>query len=246
MFSSTKTLVLADIHSNWNALSAIEESFDQCLILGDIVEYGVDPLPCLKWCKERGTLTIRGNHDHAVSQFVTPNPGSVLRQLAGATRGLHWNMLGTDHISWLNELPLSAYHIVDGRRLFLVHASPKDPLDGVVPSTAEAWRPLVANIDAEIILVGHTHVPFQLEVDGKLVINPGSVGMPRDGDPRASYCVIEGDEIRFERVEYDIEGELAKYEQYEMEPSILEIARNTLTNGGYVATNETTVEASTP
>ncbi|HEX4072934.1 MAG TPA: metallophosphoesterase family protein, partial [Planctomycetaceae bacterium] len=63
-----KILLLADIHSNWPALAAINETYDACLFLGDLVEYATDPIPCIDWVHARATAAIRGNHDHAVAQ----------------------------------------------------------------------------------------------------------------------------------------------------------------------------------
>ena len=99
-----KILVIADVHANWLALSAIRESFDACLFLGDLVEYGVDPIPCIDWVRKHATFAIRGNHDHSVAQRVPPPVGTGFRQLAGATRQIHWNILRPSHLKYLSQL----------------------------------------------------------------------------------------------------------------------------------------------
>ena len=91
----------------------------------------------------------------------------------------------------------------------LAHASPRDPLDEYAPADAEFWARRLQNIDADVVCVGHTHHPYVLEAAGKLVINPGSVGQPRDGDPRASYAVIQDYKVELKRVEYPIEETIA-------------------------------------
>jgi predicted phosphodiesterase len=97
---------------------------------------------------------------------------------------------------------------LENTRFLLVHATPRDPLDEYAPADPEFWGRRLQNVDADVICVGHTHHPYVLEVGDKLVINPGSVGQPRDGDPRASYAVIEDDKIELKRVEYPVEDTL--------------------------------------
>ena len=81
-----RILVVSDIHANWAALSAISEPFDVCLCLGDLVDYGPDPLPCVRWAMEHATYAIRGNHDHGVAQDIPVTGESGFRYLTKATR----------------------------------------------------------------------------------------------------------------------------------------------------------------
>src|SRR5690349_19994838 len=127
---------------------------------------------------------MRGNHDHAVAQRVTPREGGGFRRLAAATGPLHWEQIDAYRNEFLSRLPLTLSLTMDGKRFFLVHGIPRDPLDEYLPVEAEAWRARLARIEADFICVGHTHVPMDLEVDGRRIINPGSVGQPRDGDAR--------------------------------------------------------------
>jgi hypothetical protein len=87
----------------------------------------------------------------------------------------------------------------------LVHATPRDPLDEYAVSDVAFWERRLADVDAEVVCVGHTHYPYILEVGNKLVINPGSVGLPRDGDPRASYAILENRRVELKRIEYPVE-----------------------------------------
>jgi predicted phosphodiesterase len=90
-------------------------------------------------------------------------------------------------------------------RFLLVHGSPRDPLDEYAPADLEFWKRRLENVEADVVCVGHTHQPYVLEVGEKLVINPGSIGQPRDGDPRASYAVIENFRVELKRIDYPIE-----------------------------------------
>ena len=95
---------------------------------------------------------------------------------------------------------------LDNTRFLLVHATPRDPLDEYLGGDPEQWARRLEGVDADIVCVGHTHVPFALEINGKQVVNPGSLGLPRDGDPRASYAVIEGRNVTLKRIDYPIEA----------------------------------------
>ena len=79
-----KILLLADIHANWPALAAIDESFDACLFMGDVVDYAADPVPCVEWLRKYATAWVRGNHDHSVAQRVLVRPGGTFRMISAA------------------------------------------------------------------------------------------------------------------------------------------------------------------
>ena len=97
---------------------------------------------------------------------------------------------------------------LDDTRFLLVHATPRDPLDEYGPPEEEFWERRLRGVDADVVCVGHTHHPYMLEVGDKLVINPGSVGQPRDGDPRGSYAVVESRRVELKRFEYPVDDTL--------------------------------------
>ncbi len=205
-----RNLLVADIHGNWPALEAIREPFDACFCLGDLVDYALDPVPCLDWVRRHATHAIRGNHDHGVAQNVVITGKNGFKYLNGVTRALTREMLSAEDIRFLGRLPVSRTVSINGTRFLLVHASPRDPLDEYAPPDVEFWRRRLQNVNADVICVGHTHQPYVLQVDGKLVINPGSVGQPRDGDPRAAYAIIEDLKVDLRRVEYPVEDAVQK------------------------------------
>ena len=227
-----RLLIVSDIHANWPALAAIDEPYDLCLCLGDLVDYGTDPAPCVDWAIHHAATTVRGNHDHAVAQRVHPRPGRGFRELATLTRPLMWRDLTPRHLKFLSRLPLTQTLLIDGKRLYLVHATPRDPLDEYITNGAEGWRPAVADLDADIVLTGHTHVQSVIDVDGRSVLNPGSVGQPRDGDPRAAYAVIDGGRIELKRVAYDIDRTLEQMRRCGADFRTLELSEAVLRSGG--------------
>jgi len=227
-----KILLLADIHANWHALSAIQESFDACLFLGDVGEYDAEPAQCIDWVRQHATAAIRGNHDHAVAQRVPLSQGTGFRRLASATRALHWQCLQPAHFKYLARLPVTQYLELDGKSFFLVHATPRDPLDEYLVNDPAGWEQRLKGIDADYVCVGHTHIPLHLDLGRWQLINPGSVGQPRDGDPRAAYAVIENGKLHFRRVDYDIEAAVDSLRRSGLDDESLEIAITVLRHGG--------------
>jgi len=233
-----RILVVADLHSNWAALSAIQEEFDRCVVLGDLVDYGTDPLPCIDWVRRHADATIRGNHDHAVAQRVEPVGTSGYRRLAAAARPLHWNLLDSQRMKFLARLPVSAYFRVESQNLFLIHATPRDAMDEYLGPDPEAWTQRLQGIDADFVCVGHSHLPFHLNLGKTQVINPGSVGQPRDGDWRASYAIIEDGKVTLKRVEYDLAACLQQMKEAGMPDWGIQLSKEVLRKGGNLSREE--------
>ncbi|HEY1380842.1 MAG TPA: metallophosphoesterase family protein [Gemmataceae bacterium] len=200
-----RILLVADFHANWPALAAVREPHDVCLCLGDLVDYGCDPAPCVDWVRGHAAHTIRGNHDHGAAHDVPVVGGIGFKYLTGVTRPLTRARLGPDRLRFLADLPVTRTVSFDRRRYLLVHATPRDPLDEFAPPDPEFWARRLDGVRADVVCVGHTHVPYAFDVNGTLVVNPGSVGLPRDGDPRAAYAVIDGANVDLKRVEYPVE-----------------------------------------
>jgi putative phosphoesterase len=207
-----RILVVSDIHANWAALSAIEEPFDVCLCLGDLVDYGPDPAPCVRWAMAHATYAIRGNHDHGVAQGIPVNGATGFRYLTRVSRPSMWEALGLEERRYLLQLPVTQRLTLEGKRYLMVHATPRDPLDEYLLKDHETWAKRLHNVDADVVCVGHTHIQFNIQVNGVLVVNPGSVGLPRDGDPRAAFAIIEDNKIEMKRVAYPIEETVAQIE----------------------------------
>jgi putative phosphoesterase len=202
-----RILLVADIHGNWSALQAVlaQQQHDLCICLGDLVDYGLEPSPCVAWAREKARYLVRGNHDHGVSQDVSVTGRGGYRWLTSVTRPLTRQRLQESELRFLSRLPLTRVVTIEETRFFLVHATPRDPMDEYAPAEVDFWTRRLQNIEADVVCVGHTHLPYVLEVGDKLVINPGSVGQPRDGDPRASCAVIDNFKVDLVRIEYPVE-----------------------------------------
>jgi len=204
-----RLLVIADIHGNWPALQAIREEADAVVCLGDIVSYGPSPRECVGWVRKRAGYVVRGNHDTALASRVDPKAAGFKQELARATLKQHRRILSRADLAWLKNLPSEARFRFDDYSFYAVHASPRDHLFSyrLTPDLDEgAFKKEVEGVRADIMLLGHTHLPMIRGAWTKVVLNPGSVGQPLDGDPRASYAVIQDGVAEIRRVEYDIEA----------------------------------------
>lgn len=227
-----RILLLADIHGNRHALEAISEEYDVCIFLGDLVDYGVQPGPCIDWVREHAHYTVRGNHDHGVAQNVIVDGKNGYRYLTSVTRTLSRKLITEEQQHFLSRMPLTKMVTLNDIRFFLVHASPRDPLDEYAPNDIEFWERRLENIDADVICVGHTHQQYVLQVGEKLVINPGSVGQPRDGDSRAAYAILEDRKVDLRRAEYPMDETIQAVEDSPLPKDVKRYLIDIYRNGG--------------
>lgn len=204
--------VVADIHSNYEAFKAVLDHMpevDRILCAGDLVGYGVHPNPVVDEIRERGnTFTcVKGNHDEAVVTYEDLDSfNSLARQ--GITNNR--DVLSQKNLEFLSELQEAWRQILDEREIYMVHGSPSRPLKQYVRRGDVDRKFLDENFDTvpDAVVMGHTHQPYVKQVADTLVLNPGSVGQPRDNDHRASYALLETEDLRGEiyRVAYDVES----------------------------------------
>jgi len=216
-----RILLIADIHANYEALeTALEIPHDRAICLGDIVDYGPDPDKCIDLLRMKEIPVIRGNHDNAVAFKVDCQCGYKYKHLSIATREYTWEILDRAGMEYLQNLPLLIREEIDGKRLYLTHASPRSMFEYIKPETTdeeiqnminEAMEPL----EAEFLVVGHSHIPMNRKLGNLTIINPGSVGQPRNGDPRASCAIFDTENGKVEhlRLDYDIESVCTKIKE---------------------------------
>lgn len=229
-----RILVVADVHANPAALAAIPERFDACLSLGDLVEYGPDPKAVLDWARANVTAGVRGNHDHGCAQNVDVQGVSGFRYLTMATRQFTRGRLTECDRRYLAELPTVAHVTVGGLRFLLVHASPRDPLDEYMPPDPAVWASRLRGVDADFVCVGHTHQQYTFRVNDTTVLNPGSLGLPRDGDPRARYALIEDGVVSLRQASYDIEATVRAVDRSDLAPQAKGMLADVYRAGRYV------------
>ncbi len=239
--------IISDIHGNLEALLSVLDyiksnygNIDKIVCLGDIVGYGADPIECIKATRDISDVILAGNHDFAVCEMT-----SIDNFNDYAKKAVMWSrsVVGNDEMNFLKSLPF----IYQEENVSFVHSSLHKP---------EYWRYLLRASDTyidfeimnnQILFVGHTHIPVIFEFDGKeikiltsdevslhqnrkYIINPGSVGQPRDKDPRASFVFFDSDKkfVKRVRVEYDLEETQKKI----LDAGLPEVLATRLSYGG--------------
>ncbi|PSP85745.1 metallophosphoesterase [Halobacteriales archaeon QS_1_68_17] len=193
--------LISDIHGNEVALDAVLADMpdvDALACAGDVVGYNPWPAECVAAVRERDVPTVMGNHDRAVAS------DTAFRFNRMASAGVEYarEQLSDDQLEWLRALP-DERHEFDGR-VKLVHGHPDDPDRYTYPSE---FGPRLLG-DEDVLVMGHTHVQAHETYDEGIVVNPGSVGQPRDADPRAAYAVVDLDAMTVDerRVPYDVDA----------------------------------------
>ena len=207
-----KIIIASDLHGNLEALQCLlSQKARHFLFAGDIIDYGPDSLPCLEIVRQRGWSAVRGNHDHALAYGGECGCRRLMRELSVATRRLVQQQISTAQLQYLRELPRERYLELGGQRFYLTHAVPGD-LQRYLPLEVEEniLRQLLKDIEAQIIIWGHTHLPYLRRVGEKLIVNPGSLGQPRDGIAQASWAEWEDGQVRLRRSPYSLQLTLGK------------------------------------
>lgn len=232
--------ILGDIHSNLSALEAVLECFDRegvdrVVSVGDVVGYGAAPRECIEIVRARNTTVVKGNHDAAcVGEIDTVYFNSYAQAAVEWTR----NVLTDEELEWLANLPLTT----DLDHCTVAHGTLHKPeLFDYIQSTTDA-DPSLDEMVLPVCFVGHTHVPvslvrlkddpdrtaytFDTMVDltetTKALINVGSVGQPRDEEPRAAYAIFDASArtVHIKRTEYDIEAEAKRIRDAGLPPML--------------------------
>ena len=228
--------IFSDLHANLPSMEIAcnifeEHSVDQILCAGDIIGYYTDPIKVLEMVKERTNHIVIGNHD-AIA--VTDNFKSEIRYFNDIARqSLVWtrNVLIKHKEYWdfIKDLPYTKNVTIDGKKFFMVHSTPHIPQEwdyyyyfGVSDQDEElaSW---LDTYDADVIILGHTHVPFIFrteEQSPRVVLNPGSTGQPRDGDSRGSLMLYDTKTSVVENIRY----------RYDIKRVCEEIKKNNLHN----------------
>ena len=220
-------LILSDMHANWDAFAAVlrrarRKRFDAVLVLGDLVGYGAAPNQVVEAVRDLSPRlhTVRGNHDKVVAGI---DNGANFNQTALAAAQWTSQRLTPANLRYVRDLPKGPIRIEDG--VAICHGSPLDE-DTYVFSDVDAWE-IFSGYTNPVTFFGHTHIPslfwlegrmlgvkalrgttgrIVLEPEGRYLINPGSIGQPRDRDPRASYMTYDSERrvVRWYRIAYPI------------------------------------------
>jgi putative phosphoesterase len=209
--------ILSDVHGNLTALEAVVadlESVQPDLVVhgGDLALTGAQPAEVVELIRELAWPGVVGNTDEvlwrpeelAVQEERMPKLHALLRDVFEAQAPFAGELLGEERIAWLRGLPAEWRH----DDVLLLHAGPGDLWRAPMPhADDEELTETYGDLGAAVVIYGHIHRPYVRALAGLTVCNSGSVGQPFDGDPRASYLVLEDGEPAIRRVEYDVERE---------------------------------------
>jgi len=231
--------LISDIHANLEALTAVldhcqSQGAERIICLGDVIGYGANPVECLELVSKQCDLTLMGNHEYAALGLVsTQSYNEVARTATEWTR----NMLDDHDLELLADLPME--HSQDD--MFFVHSSPFEPDRWHYIVSPESALLAFQHLEEQICFFGHSHVPmvfeenprglpycypgesFVIKPEKRYLVNTGSVGQPRDNDPRASYVMVdtEAREVLFHRLAYDISATQQRMAQAELPEALI-------------------------
>ncbi|MGB7729189.1 MAG: metallophosphoesterase family protein [Candidatus Acidiferrum sp.] len=202
--------IVSDIHGNYEALKALPNDYDELWVLGDLVNYGPQPAEVIEFTRKRATLVVRGNHDDAVAFDRDPQCSTAFRRAAEETRRYTGSVLSEKHKGYLADLPHYRW-VRRGRWTFyLCHAVPSNPLHAYCGKDIRKWRKELSVAGTDFLFVGHTHLQFSLREGEHSVVNPGSIGQPKTGTPRAGYAIWENGSVTLHNYEYLVEKTAAR------------------------------------
>jgi putative phosphoesterase len=256
---TTKLAIFSDIHANLPSMQVVAEhiragGYDAVYCLGDLGGYASQPNEVQALIRGCGCPTVLGNYDEGVGfnkddcgcHYVKPFDIEMSNISFGWTR----DHTTDENKEWLRALPRQLRLKVDGKSILLCHGSPASTTEYLFGWRSDAYfRKFVkgglSDARADVIVFGHTHEPFHKTIDGVDFVNTGSVGRPKDGDPRAGYCVltINDGTVSTEQIRVDYDVELACRRLIAV--GLPEYFANYLRKGGNVPTPEPATEAAT-
>lgn len=233
--------VFSDIHANLPALQAVFDDMERrsaanIYCLGDLVGYGVHPNEVIESIRSRAIPTIMGNYDQGVGNTLDDCGCAYTNPISEALgkRSIAWSNTHTtdENKKYLRSLPFQISMTLGGLKVLLVHGSPRKINEYLFEERPEkGLERLLDSAGVDVLLCGHTHKPYhRILSSGRHVVNTGSVGKPKDHDPRAGYVMLnaEGSEltVTFVRVDYDVEAAARAIQSTDMPHEYAEMLRS--------------------
>jgi putative phosphoesterase len=218
-----KLLILSDIHGNWPALEAVlaaEPERDSVVFCGDVVDYGPQPVECLRWLMGNTDHIVRGNHDNALGFDVDCRCMGSFREYSLATRDWHRTLLSDADRGFLRQMPTLDWFEWEGKHFRMAHATPQGDLFEYL--NMDQWGERVSGLESDFVLLGHTHVQGMRTFGKVSVVNPGSVGLARDHRGQACYAVYEDGTMQLRRCPYNVERTAAALRASPLPKSVIE------------------------
>ena len=202
-----KIAFIADIHANIFALKKVlqdieKQNVDKIICLGDLVGYAPYPNEVIDLIKEKNILTIQGNYDESTGEelMVCGCDYESQKETENANKSLFWTQeeVSEENKKWLAELPKEKKIEIEGWNLYLVHGSPRKNNEYLYADSKEV-KEIAKNFEFDVLLSGHTHLPYFKVINEKYIVNAGSAGKPKHGNPRATYVILD---IKKDSIDY--------------------------------------------
>lgn len=226
-----KILIVSDLHANLEAVEALPTDFDRLWVLGDLVNYGPNPVEVVEFVRDHAAMVVRGNHDHSIGFDENPRCSPRFRQMAAETRQYTHSVVSQELRQYLRDLPLKATVTADGLRAMMCHAAPSDPLYEYRREESPLWLADAIEPGIDVELVGHTHLPFRRTLATRTIVNPGSVGQPKHGRAEARFAIWQDGAITLESAPYDFERTIGKLGRLGFSAAAFEDLASVLRNG---------------
>lgn len=221
-----KIAVISDIHGNLAALEAFFEAceHDELFFVGDLVGYGPNPAEAVRRLMGEPEAEVQGDHDFSFAENLPLTMNEPYATMAAETIEWTRGQVMGELWQYLKYLPRRSFYEADGRTFAIGHASVgvdlAEALSGDAPE--EELIEKLADLDADTIIVSHTHVPYIRQIGQKLLVNPGSIGLPRDGVPEISYILFDSGAPVLLRTPYDIERTVTDLDKMEVSADVKE------------------------
>ena len=226
-------------------MQRVEERPDAILFLGDVVGYGPDPAACTQWVRANVTTSVQGNHDYGLANNVCGGTPIEVHDLALATQAYAWKILRKEDIDYLRDLPQQQTVTLGDVTFHLVHGTPYEPMYGkanLISFRQDRLVEMIAGVDADVILMGNTHIPAIRQLGQRLLVNPGSLGQPRYGVPDPTYAVWEDGEVRIRHLHISLDRTIQKIGLLPLEEDIIQRLQQILMTGQMVLPEGVTAE----
>lgn len=233
-----KIAVISDIHANITALQAVLEDIDSRDVVriyctGDLVGYAPFPNEVIDLVRARGIPAVMGNYDDAIGnlRFICGCDYKDEKARVLGEKSVMWTKEHTlaQNREFLQNLPLQISFTENNRRVLMVHGSPRKLNEYLTEDVADDYfAQLMEETGTDVLVCGHTHIPFYRSINDRYIINAGSVGRPKHGDPQASYVVISLDdevEVEIIKVQYDFEAVAGAIEESALPDEFAETIR---------------------
>jgi predicted phosphodiesterase len=237
----TRIIIFGDLHANWEALLALQQAEprpDAVFCLGDIVGYGPDPKRCLDAVRAGVTHLVGGWHDRSIGTLAQPDTKVQTGQdeLLEASWAYTRSMLSAEDRDYLASLPAAGFMVeVAGTCFYLTRLVPDDTraeTSMLVTMPQARLRELFREVEADIVLLGGPHVPALRQVDGRLIVCPGSLGLPRYGVPDPTFAAWQDGRVQIHHLHYHPQDTIRKLSLLPLAPEHVLQVQSILRTGG--------------